>query len=166
MSETRRALRSFVWLLVVVLIFAILNHIAARLTPLQAWDAYLQAHPAQARRWVLLVGGVGMLGAALLLAAPALIRADSAAQAEASPQRGFPLTDADGMREFKRSYHAGDWRRNGRWWRWLVMTAGSVLFLLGAFGLFAVLGAPVVKLIALAALGYVLARAIRTFWRA
>ncbi len=166
MSETRRAFRSFVWLLVVVVFFSVLNRVAARLTPLQTLNTHLQAHPVQARRWMLLVSGVGMLGTALLLAASALMSEDSAPQAEATPQRGFPLTDTHGMREFKRGCRAGDWRWDRRWWRWLVMAVGSVLLLLGAFGLFVVLGAPVIKLIALAALGYVLVHTIWAFWRA
>lgn len=166
MSETRRAFRGFVWLAIIIATFAILNSIATRLAPLQILNDYLRAHPARAQQLILLVGGVGTLGAALLLATPVLIRVDDAGGDETPPQQGFPLTDTAGMREFKRACRAGEWRWGRRWWRWLIMAIGSVLLLLGAFGLFVVLGAPVVKLVALAALGYVLVRAIWTFWRA
>lgn len=167
--------KSVAWLALVILVIAI----GSALPPLQALEAYLQAHQGA---WLAAAGGVALLGFTLLVggavsmalasgkpmsrdeAAELERRAmarDSATWRETAARVSAPGSGAQGelsFYEIKLGWRLRAWQVSGRWRRVSAMVLGGTLLTVGLFGVGIVLAPAGFKLLLAAMLAYAAGR--------
>ena len=171
--------------LATILVVLILALVAEHIQPLQDLDAYLTAHPDTIHWLSWLTLGLTGIGVLLLVGTPLVVRVGdesytdevvdgtTGSDPQPSPQGGLSLyrfrgrqvetsfTDEASLSAVKAAWRQRAWRTSPRWLRFFLMLVGGLFITIGLFGYFAVIGPPVVKLLAAAALVYA---GVRTAW--
>jgi hypothetical protein len=166
-----------------VFLFALL---VDQITPLKQFDVYLKAHP---QPWIGLALSAAAVGLGLLLFAWiswGILKGRPMSQDEAEEFMrssagqswvGFaPLGRVAGgiatpegiasLHEVKDAFRSGAWLYNPTMRVYCVGVIGLLLFVLGGFGYFVVIGPPAVKVICGGAVAYAFGRTAWGFWKA